>query len=277
MSYQFYQATLDLARVLTDVRESFASGGNYHTVEDDTNVVVETSKYYNGGTIWLPEAELATPIINYLSLDTGVPNTFLYAITPHNTISGDPYAVANADYPLRILNQAVRNALVDIGAPIEQVVQTNVTVAGQVEYNFPNTTTGIGEVLRIEISQKRSSDVQYTTEIPYYIHRNWRQMDRKIQFDNGHEPAQTGYNIRYTYRPPLEDDINDNTIIDPQVNRLRLKWEAAVYALRWRVQRVEDDKPAILRLLNEAIANAAMYKARYPMPEIGYDSHLAGW
>ena len=259
-------ATLALSKKITFTWEGTATGGSATTLIDTAIDASLPNDYFNGGTIWI----LSGNNIGKCAVITNYDNatyTFTFATMTLLNASGNRYAVANKDYPLYLLKQAINEAMKTLG-PLPDIATSIVTVGGQEEYNLP---AGIMDVRRLEIAANDDEPYDWS------IHRHWKEIDGKIIFDSFCQPKDDDLTVRITYYPTAVELVNYTDVITPYIHIDRLAWESVCHALRWRLQRTKGDEPDVLRLLNEALANAQREELRHPVPQFSKDPHLASW
>lgn len=257
-------ATLDLARILpitvvdsvatsdgaagktTLVDGSFAYSSSDSTPPDD---------YYNGGTIFFKSCTNTglngTTAIVTDYVRTG--GTFTFAAAAAQTKSGDTYSVINRDFPRVKLRQCINQALAEIGGEDAQNTALT-TVADQMTYDLP---AGVYNVIKVEVAASTTSPYGYVE------HHHWAEVNDDIAFIEGHQPTNTGYIIRLTYRVPWAELTADSSAVADLINPNWLTWKAAVYALRWRVGILGEQDPYLRTHLTEAIAKDSENDRRY--------------
>jgi hypothetical protein len=267
MAYTLFDASLDLARILMDVFESVSTAAGTTTTLTDS-ALVEPNGYYSengGGTIWIKGQSLARRVTGY--------NNKLLTWSPAVTslvASGSAYAVAGSAYPLRVLVQAINTALREIGRlPLTEDVTP---VAEQAEYTVDDNAVFEHEVVRIQLAQAAAEPYNF---MPHYYWEQLHSLPRVLRFQPGYEPLYT-YPMRVTYLAEHAGLVDDDDEISPAVHPDRLKWQAAVHALRWMLQRRGQDDPLVVELLNEANRNAAI-QAQRRLVRVPAKIRLAGW
>lgn len=244
MAYTLFYATLDLARILMDVFESTATGGSTTTIVD--TLMYQTAGWFSDapyGTAWL---KLTTPASKIITGHTAGTITF----TPAQSgavAANDRYAAAPGIYPKAVLIQCINAALREMG---KLPYQKDVTaVAAQESYTSSDDVAFGNEVYAVEFANSSSAPYHWT---PHY---RWTQKyvgsTLTLVFDEDTE-LQAAYKMRITYGSLHPEVWLDADVIHDLVAPDRLKWEAAVHALRWRYQRTKQDDPAQIALLNEA-------------------------
>lgn len=257
-------AALDLARILCDVFEGEATGGNATTLSDTG--VTEEDDYFNGGTIWSLSGNNAgkSRVITDWTKSTG---TFTFATMTALNAAADKYAACNSDIPRRALWQSINKALVSIGG-IPALDTSLVTVANQEAYTLP---AGVIDVRKVEIALMTASPYQYVS------HYGWRQVGTTIMFDPERTWDVADYKIRLTHIARPTRLTADTDTISDYIHPDRLAWKAAVHARRWQIEQYREDRPDLVKLLNEALQQEAAMDIRYPIPEIQRDPHLGGY
>lgn len=256
------EATLELARKLCTVIEGVATGGSTTTLIDTTRAEPDT--YFTGGVIWFKSGNNAGKSAAVSSYSSTT-DTFTFATQTGACASGNLYAASTWEYPRWLLISAINSALKTITLPQQQDIST-VVVGEQEEYTLP---TGVQNVDRVEILASSTDPYSGT---PHY---NWEEIDGTLVFDEGLAPL-SGDLIRLTYSPAHTEISSDTSEISSYIHIDYLTWEAAVYALRWRMSRTKADDPGVLQQLNEAIARAMQAASLYHVGK-GRDPHIARW
>lgn len=258
MAHTLFQATLDLARTIMNVWESTATGGSTSTVVDSS--IFQASNYFSDdgkGTLWLKLSTVASKVI------TGHTTTTL-TFTPAQAgavAAGNLYAAAPGTYPKWVLIQAINAAITEIGLlPYQKQVTA---VADQESYTSSHDAVFAEHIIGVEIANDSAAPYSWTH------HGRWRQEitgstpTLTLIFDEGAIPA-NAYPMQIHYLAAHPEVKLDSDIIHPAIMPERLRWEAAVHALRWRYQAVKQDDPTHIALLNEAQQNVAALRYRYP-------------
>ena len=260
-------ATLELARLVTDVITGVATGGSGTTLLDTART--EVDDYLTNGTIWFLSGNNAgkSALISDWDLAT---KTFTFVTPGAACAAGDRYSVIPRDYPRHQLRQAINQAIQEIG-PLPARNTTLTTVAEQHEYTLP---AGVYNLLRVELQESTSTDAEW---IPNY---HWEELasEGKLKFDRGFAPCETGISIRLTYQTLQHTELTTDIATIPDYILIeRVVWPAAVHALRWRAGQTHSDEPWITGRLNEALTKAEIVKNSIPIPRVPKDPHLSGW
>ena len=150
MTYTLSQLSYRVAREIGIVNESTATGGSTTTVID-TVFLTQEDDYWNLGGIWIlrdaagggaaPEGESGVVSEFTASNDTATIQTALTVAVA----SGDRYAISDKRVPLRIIEQAINEALLDLGKIV--VYDTTLSTAdNQTEYTLPTTIQDVRQV-----------------------------------------------------------------------------------------------------------------------------------
>lgn len=258
MSYTLFQATLDLARTLMNVWESAATGGSTTTVVDSS--IFQPSNYFSDdghGTLWLKLATAASKVI------TGHTTTTL-TFTPAQAgavAAGNLYAAAPGTFPKWVLIQAINAAITEIGLlPYQKQVTA---VADQESYTSSDDVVFAEHIIGVELANNSAAPYSWTQ------HGRWRQEITgsppalTLIFDESAIPA-NAYPMQIHYLAAHAEIKADSDTIHTAIAPERLRWEAAVHALRWRYQAVKQDDPTHIALLNEAQQQVAIMRLKYP-------------
>lgn len=259
-------ATLELAKLVTDVISGTATGGGATTLLDTART--EVDDYLTNGTIWFLSGNNAgkSALISDWDLAT---KTFTFVTPGAACAAADRYAVIPRDYPRHQLRQAINQAMQEIG-PLPTRNVALATVANQLEYTLP---TSVYNILRVEVQEST------TTDSDFYPNYHWEEMhtEGKIKFDPGYAPSETGMVIRLTYQTKQYTELTgDTSAISDHILVEQVVWPAAVHVLRWRAGQTHSDEPWITSRLNEALAQAEQAK-RIPIPRVNKDPHMGMW
>jgi hypothetical protein len=255
-----FDSLLELARLVTDVYEGTATGGDTNTLLDTANT--KTATYYDDGCLWL---KLTTKVSKKIT--THAVGSIDFTPAQVGAIAaGNGYAAA--PMPRYVLIQALNRALQDIGPFPYQ--GTDTAVADQQDYDSDDDTIYTREIIGVEIATSTSS--------PYYYqpHYRWDQLyvgsKLTLRFDEDTQPDDV-YPMRITYLDTHPELDTDDDTIHPQIDLQRLLWEAAIHVHRWDFERKHLDDPSVTPLLNEAQAKAQ--ELRRPKPR--RTPRLAKW
>jgi len=254
MAYLFGTACLDLAREITDVMDSTATASGSTTpfitlIDTSMPRATPADDWYNNGTIFFTSGSnigLTRRITDFTN-STGtfqfnVPATGVTA----RTAALDTYSVMTKSWPYDAIRQAVNRALAEIGDVDKQDITTT-AVADQLSYTLP---TGIFNIKRVELA------TSLTAPLNYIDLSHWHEVNGTIQFDTGHAPSVDTYILRLTYNIPPAEITADTTAIPTNINPIYLKWMAVCEAYRWRIQKIKNDDPTTITMMNEALLKA---------------------
>jgi hypothetical protein len=256
-----WDASLDLARVLTQVWNSTATGGTTTTVVD--TAIDEPSNYFGtstrNGTLWL---DLTTDVTKVITGHTTTTLTFSPAQatpTPGAVVAGNVYYAAPADFPRFVLFQSINAALQEIGR-MPTVAEVTATIDQQ-EYDSDDNAIFENEIIKIELANDDSAPYNWT---PHY---NWKQVEltkRALVFAEGYVPDEAN-TMRITYLADHATLSTDAGVVNRIVNPNRLKWQAAVHALRWKIAHTKGDEDFFREAYAQAQVNALREAAKYPI------------
>jgi hypothetical protein len=262
-----FSITYELAKILGNVVDGTATGGGTTTLIDTAAFDAEADDYWNNGTIWIHSGVNASKTAIITNWDNAS-KTWTFDPALAAVVATVTYSVATADYPRYILRQAVNRALKEMGS-VEDVNTALSTTSNTETYTLP---TGVSNIKRVEIG------INSSTPIYYYVHSHWYEKDGLLWFDPGYMPD-AGYTIRLTYAPLTVTTLDSDTatfsdLIHPDA----VIWAAAVFALRWRLQKTQDNEPERVRYMNEAIARAEANASKFKPPTNPQkDAHFGGW
>lgn len=220
---------LDVARLAADVLDGTATGGSSTTLAD-TNNLTQDASYWKGGTLFMNCADttaandIVTPVLRYGDATL----TFATQSTP--AAEGTVYSVVSPVYTTGEIKQAVLGVLRT--RPAEYVDETLTVTSGTTEYTLPSGVRSVRRVL-----------------VDGVVNQHWREVNGELVFGETHAPT-TG-TLTLIYCVP-QGDIAYVTEITSTYDLDWLKWTAVVNLLRTRMNRVENDKPILTELMNEA-------------------------
>lgn len=275
-------ATLDVARIVTDVVEGVATGGSSVSLTDasfpryqtigSTNLA-PSEDTYNGGTIWFNSGANSgySAIITNSSQSASIGQVFTFAVQSSNCAAADRYAVSDREYPRDLLRQSVNVAISECGAVDQRYENASyVTVADQMTYDLP---AGVYNVKAVHIATSTAS--------PYYFvpWNNWREIGDDIRFDEFTMPGVAGYRIALYYNVHSAELTSDTGTVSNYIDTNWLKWNGAVHALRWKMIQTGGDDPTARDRLNEALVKAETKASQYRplLGEMQQDIHLGGY
>lgn len=265
----FAEATLELAKLLMQVGQGTATGGNGTTLVDTARA--EPNAWFTGGTIWFITGNNAGKSAKITTWDLAT-KTFTFVTPGAACALGDRYFAAPIDYPREQLWQAINQAYTTLyKVPTAYTLATFVTVANQESYALPTGASAVFDVLRVEIA--------YNTDSPYeWVKQyNWHELAGRIYFSQGYIPDVSDKPIRLWYADyPAELDGDADTIHD-LIHIDLLKWKAAENALRWKLPNAGEKQALVRDLLNEALANAERMERASSKPRMMRDPHYSNW
>lgn len=285
--YTVIDALLDLAIKLPMERFGGSMTKVSSTQFTDTNLNAENGVYQYGTLfIFYVSSEVNYKYTYRVTEQTTSTVTFSPACDNYST--GSLYYMFSYTFPRWLLIQSLDLALRDIG---DIPIVRNITTDGGQEYNYNDSEvilTG-NEVVKIELGANTSAPYDY------YPHYHWQLRHdayngHTILFEPGHVPD-SGYPMKITYmaaHKPLDGSENyaaptwaaqDALEIGPAINPERLSWQAAVYALRWKVHQAPE-KALYAQALQEAMQRAEQQRARHPIRKptrIKLSNYLVGW
>ena len=229
--------------------------------------IFQPSNYFVGGLIWFLSGQNAGKTSLISGFDA---NTHLITFNPvtYAPAAGDRYFAMRAEYSRADLVSAINQVLEDIKA-LPQENQSLTTVSGQEEYTLP---AGVSDIRRVYISNAVSA--------PYgwYEHYWWSEpQNGKLRFDGSHTPSTAGMLIRLVYCGGLTPVVNDSDTISDYLAIERLKWSAAVNAMRMKYVKVGKDNPTLIDRFKEATAQEENAKLLFPLPTVHRAPIFSNW
>lgn len=247
----FAQATLALARVVGDVIDGVADSGSTTTIVDAENITARSGSLING-TVWLLDCTQATIEGLLRVINKHDRNTITFEALAATITAADTFAILSGEnFKKRHLEAAINLALTDLPEYTQYYEDASfITVANQEDYTIP---AGKANLVSVEIA--------HATSTPFYYreHHGWKETaDGKLRFVH-HTPSVAGYRIRLGYNGPHAALAAVTDTLAPGINLARLSYEAAVWAWRKYIERVDelpaDDQAPMY--LNNAIALTA--------------------
>lgn len=276
------KAMLEAARAVGNVVEGTATGGGATTLVDTgfpylPDGSAPANDFYNGGTLWFLSGTVigTADAVKVLVTDWDkASKTFTFGtVAPLAVAAGVRYAAVDRFWPGFVLEQGVIQALKALGNVVQVYEDAAlVTVAEQAAYALP---AGVYNVKRVEVARSTASPYEYLRE------HQWEEMGDvngvgSVVFDRGFEPDAAGYRIRLRYQAEV-DEATVRTYGVPDVAPVEyVRWAAAAWALRWRMQRVKLDEPEKGNFFSEALGNAEKMaiKFRPQVATVGRDPHF---
>jgi len=273
----FWSLTRQLAERISSVRTGSVAASPAPTassiaIENDWLSFV--SGELEGGTIWMqaiytpaepPEdPQKGRGVVSKIVSNTASVINLLPLRDDYLPVATSILYVANRDYPLDILSQALNGAVRDL-VQWKMFDASLASVANQLDYDVPYENSDFGPG-RIDIDRVEVELEEIGGEKHYQVHQHWDQeVPGTLHFAEGFAPAEDGREIRLTYRVRASEEIGLEYIsvsgdiwsyapggpysIDPEL----LLWKAAANALRWGLGIYgTDSSRRIVERLNEA-------------------------
>ena len=275
MSYTLFDATLDLARTLMQVREGVTSGAGSTacTTLVDTGLSTDyPDDFWNNGTLWVPTRGAVAAQYKKCTDYVQTSYTLTFDALTSSVGSGVSYRVAPKEFPLYILLQKINAVLRGIGPlPLATVITS---VAGQSEYDNTDDSIFDEEIIGIEQCSTLSGyypgytptfdpDVNYNWK-PNYHWKQHMESPRRLTFDYGYEPQDSVW-MRLTYLSPHTELSVETAVINDQVHPDRLRWMAALECWRWKEKQMHSGDGTIREMLVEAQQLANLEAGRHPI------------
>jgi hypothetical protein len=249
-----------IAETLGIVRHGIATGGTLNTLVD-SQLDLNTDEF-NGGTIWITYGNnlgFYDPITDTSGSTITFTNTLVAAI-----VEGDEYAVANHDFSMNTLLNAINNAVTS--KVINKMDESLVVDADVYEYNLPS---GVKRLRRVEVARNE--------EAPYdwQGHYHWVEENGVLRFVED-APGETldGYKMRIWY-VDYHAPITATNELSDQLNLEWVKWMAVLNAWRTYIQRSRRDNPIAVELFNEALQREGDLRPLMRLqPLMGYSSMI---
>lgn len=225
-----FTATLELARVLADIREGNATAVAATSITDSSSAFA--NGLYQGGTLWLHDTP---PVTKVIELSGGDKITFASGTVPTASVR---YSVSRKDYPLDMLRQSINMAVEELRNDVTESTLTS--VAEQLSYSI-----SVAGLVKVEVE-----DAYWPGD--YHTHHHWKEVGTALRFKPGYEPGKDGLNIRLT-SPTVHTALTADSDVLPTMDVRLMIWRAATHALRWGLGMYgQDPEKHIVERLNEA-------------------------
>ena len=140
MTDTLFDLTYEVAGLCASLDEGIATNGTDGTIVDTDNRADDDDDLWNGGTVWILEADGADPEGEWSRIDDFVKSTStidLRATLSDDVAVGDRYAIINNEFTLDIIIAAINSALRLLG-PIRTIDTTSITIeSSKTEYELP--------------------------------------------------------------------------------------------------------------------------------------------
>lgn len=259
MSYTLFDATLDLARTIMEVREGVASAnGSTTTLIDSSMGTLYPADYWNEGTIWIPTRTGAAAQFKRVTDYVSTTYTVTFEALTASITSGDSYRIAPVDFPLYILKQKINAVLRAIG-PMPVAATLN-AVANQITYSSSDNSIFDEDIIAVEIATDDDTPYGWT---PHYHWHQAHESSKKFIFDTD-EPEEV-IPMRITYLSPHTEISVETTVINDQVHPDRLRWQGALECWRWKQMQQHSNDGTITEMLKESQQLANLEASRHPI------------
>jgi hypothetical protein len=260
MSYTLFDASLDLSRVITTMREGTASSnGTTATLIDSSMGTDYPNDYWNDGTIWVPTRGAVAAQFKRITDYVASSYTLTFDALTTSITSGNSYRIANKEFPLYILIQKINAALRALG-PMPTATTIS-AVADLVEYTNSQNSIFDEEIIAVEVGTDTSTPYGWT---PHYHWKQVMESTKKFIFDWGYELADASP-MRVTYLAPHSDISMETAVINTQVHPERLRWASALECWRWKEKQQHANDPGIKEMLVESQQLAQIEASRHPI------------
>lgn len=237
-----FDAMLHLAETLNTVEQSethLVTGTSTTTTLVSTKLT-ETDDYWNGGTLFITydaAGSGAAPQNESREITDFVQSTYTVTVSPAFTAApaiGDKFAIADNEYPRRVLLRALNSALRWYGDIITQDDTSLDTAANTLEYTLPSAA--VNDLRQVYIATAKEEPYQYKPFPFWQVDIGSGKLKFRIQ------PEYT-YNIRLVYHAPHTPLNSDDDTISPQVDLQSLYFYALAEIYQWKLQSTgRDDK-----------------------------------
>ena len=241
---------LKTARLVTTVHDSTATGGSTSTLTDTR--LTESAGQYNNGTIWLTSGSNAGVVSKIKS--HGANSLTLDGSLSASIMAGDKYSVADDQFPLWVLNQAVMTTLEGVDIPASG---SGIAAAGSLPL-----AAGVSNVMQVQVAGVENY--------------HWQETGGTIVFDS----TSLAGACTFQYLQQASDFSTLSTAVPDAVDPDFVAWGAVVFLWRQYIQRANKDNPTAVDMLNEAktMMAAALAKQRKYVPaKLQRSPHYSGW
>jgi len=229
--------TLRLAKTITDVRESVATGGSATTLEDsELSGIADYSK----GTIWILSG---THIAKSREILENPQDKFEFA-TLGSALAGDEsYAVADQRIRRDLLMSAVNEGLRKVKKRTTED-DSSLTVDAEVDtYTLP---AGVSDLTKVEVARNTSTPYGYDEVF------HWEEIGGELRFGYDYRPKETGNKIRLTYKGAHVDVTDESTSLGiTNLDEEAVFWRALIEVVR-PLRKLRPKDKALADLFTEA-------------------------
>lgn len=236
-----------------------ANGAGFDDLEDAT--LDEPDELFNGGTIWILTGRNAGMTRQITDWDLATHTFTVAPILPDPIFIGDQYAALDARYPRDLLVGALNQALQELG-PFDASNIALTTIDGQLTYALP---AGVSNVKRLQYSLETVPP--YTYGPPDHW---WEERNGTLYISPNHL-WDAGCNIRLWYEAPHTRVYQDTNTVTDAIHPMRIAWQAALAAVRQRLNRADTRDTATAELEKKCEQQALALQRQHPIRVLAPD------
>jgi len=251
-----FDVTLEVARALGELKTGTTDSAGTTTTAIDSNIGGDDDDW-NGGTFWHIDDSEFSEISDYAS-STGT-ITILDALTAA-TAEGDRYAIADKEYPLDRITDAINQELTSIRYPKTDI--TTITIADeQSEYDLPSDCHDLRQVY-YEVEE--DSNEHLWTRFPNWEVQKTATGSADKLVINWHGIA-SDYDLKLVYVTRHSAVYDDSDTIDESIRIERIVPSAVVNLMLYNLQDMNTANESYGKYLDMWMNRAEQAKLYYPI------------
>lgn len=251
-----FDATLQVARALGELKMGTADSGGTTTTLVDSNIGGDDDDW-NGGTLWHIDDSEFSEISDYTESSGTV--SLLDALTSA-TADGDRYAIADKEYPLNVIIDAVNQELTMTRYP--KTDTSTITIADeQTEYDLPSDCDDLRQVY-YEVEE--DSNKHLWTRFPNWDVQKTSTGSADKLIINWHGIA-SDYDLKLVYVTYHSAVYNDDDNIDESIPLARIVPAAVRNLMLRNLQDMNTADEAYGNFINMWEQRAERAKLRHPI------------
>ena len=251
-----FDATLQVARALGELKMGTADSSGSTTTLVDSNIGGDDDDW-NGGTLWHIDDSEFSEISDYAESTGAV--TLLDALTSA-TADGDRYAIADKEYPLNAIIDAVNQELTMTRYP--KTDTSTITIADeQTEYDLP---ADCDDLRQVYYEVEEDSNKHLWTRLPNWDVQKTATGSADKLVINWHGIA-SGYDLKLVYVTYHSAVYNDDDNIDESIPLARIVPAAVRNLMLRNLQDMNTADEAYGNFINMWEQRAERAKLRHPI------------
>ena len=265
MTLNLFDLTYEVATELGILNEAAATGGTTTTLIDTVSLT-QPDDYWNKGTVWViydVGAAGATPEGTYTIVsdfdNTSNTATVGTIVAP---AAGDRYAIADEEFPLQMLIQAVNKAIRDAGDMQVDDITSLDTAAAKTEYSLPTAaSTDLREVW-IQTKLNDANDFRWVELTDWKIQRTAVGTGDLLIL--GQQPP-TSRDLKLVYMAPHVSLNIYSDKLSESIHLERVVYRGAMHALKDYRKKTKDNTEWVKEAIDDYERLAATADIRHPI------------